>query len=180
MAYTVKQTATAAGVSPSTVRLWAREYQAYLSPGATPERGIQRQFTDDDIAVFRTIKSLRDSLATSDQIILALDNGERLETFHQPGQDKPGGTDGERMGSNAVLPLELLQAIVGPYKEQLQGYEARLQRLENELQSERAARLDAEKEASRLAGKLETMEDREGPEGKKKPFNLWAWLKGEG
>ena len=180
MAYTVKQTATAAGVSPSTVRLWAREYQAYLSPGATPERGIQRQFTDDDIAVFRTIKSLRDSLATSDQIILALDNGERLETFHQPGQDKPGGTDGERMGSNAVLPLELLQAIVGPYKEQLQGYEARLQRLENELQSERAARLDAEKEASRLAGRLETVGKGDGQVGDKKSFNLWAWLKGEG
>ena len=180
MAYTVKQTATAAGVSPSTVRLWAREYQAYLSPGATPERGIQRQFTDDDIAVFRTIKSLRDSLATSDQIILALDNGERLETFHQPGQDKPGGTDGERMGSNAVLPLELLQAIVGPYKEQLQGYEARLQRLENELQSERAARLDAEKEASRLSGRLETVGKGDGQVGDKKSFNLWAWLKGEG
>ena len=180
MAYTVKQTATAAGVSPSTVRLWAREYQAYLSPGATPERGIQRQFTDDDIAVFRTIKSLRDSLATSDQIILALDNGERLETFHQPGQDKPGGTDGERMGSNAVLPLELLQAIVGPYKEQLQGYEARLQRLENELQSERAARLDAEKEASRLSGRLETIGKGDGQVGDKKSFNLWAWLKGEG
>ena len=180
MAYTVKQTATAAGVSPSTIRLWAREYSGYLSPGATPERGVQRQFIDDDIAVFRTVKAMRDNLATSDQIIESLDAGERLESPHQPGQDKPGGTDGERMGSNALLPLELLQAIVTPYKQQIEGYEARLQRLENDLAQERAARLQAEINAARLEGKLETLGDREGGEGKKKPFNLWAWLKGEG
>lgn len=171
MPYTVTQTARAANVSPSTVRLWAREYNGYLSPGATPDKGTQRLFTEGDIAVFKTVKALRDSNASGEQIIAALDEGERLETLPQQGQDDTGSEKGEPGYSTAILPSELLQAIVTPYRQAIQAHEARIERLENELQAEREARLQAEINAARLEGRLQ--------EGNKKPFNFFDWLLGK-
>ena len=177
-AFTVTQSARAAGISASTVRLWAKEYAEYLSPGARPGKGEQRLFAPDDIAIFKTVRAIRESGGNTDQIIAALDAGERLETTQETPQDVPGQASGTQ---TALLPMELIQAIVTPYKQQIEANTARIERLEGELAHERAARLEAEKEASRLAGRLETMGEREeSPEGKKKPFNLWAWLKGEG
>ena len=177
-AFTVTQAARASGISASTVRLWSREYSEYLSPGARPGKGEQRLFAPDDIAIFKTVRAIRESGGNTDQIIAALDNGERLETTQETPQDVPGQASGTQ---TALLPMELIQAIVTPYKQQIEANTARIERLEGELAHERAARLEAEKEASRLAGRLETMGEREeSPEGKKKPFNLWAWLKGEG
>ena len=164
--YTVSQIARAAGISQSGVRLWSGEYSDYLSPGATPDKGTQRLFNNDDLAVFKTIKAMRDNLATGEQIVAALDAGERYEPEHTP-QETP------QEQNTSLITLDMVERMLKPY-------EATIARLEGELQSERAARLDAEKEASRLAGKLETIGQGDGQVGDKKSFNLWAWLKGEG
>ena len=175
-AFTVTQSARAAGISASTVRLWAKEYAEYLSPGARPGKGEQRLFAPDDIAIFKTIRAIRGSGGNTEQIVAALDNGERLETPQEPPQDVPGQSPGTQ---TALLPMELIQAIVTPYKQQIEANTTRIERLEGELANERAARLDAEKEASRLSGRLESVEKGEGQGGEKKPFNLWAWLNGK-
>lgn len=48
-------------VNPETVRRWAAEYTAFLSPTATPEKGRTREFKDFDVRVLAHIAHLRET-----------------------------------------------------------------------------------------------------------------------
>lgn len=50
----------------TTIRNWAKAFASHLSPGANPDRGVERRFDDRDIAVLRLVAQLR-----SDRILWA-------------------------------------------------------------------------------------------------------------
>ena len=149
--YTVKQTATELDVSTSTVRTWSREFADHLSDTANPEYGMARDYTEDDIAVFKTVVVLRSQLKNFKYIRQALAAGERYEPQEapEPTQEAPEATQKQSESeSQALATIDMLERFVI-------RYEKRIDTLESQLEEEREARLKAETEAARLAGKLE-------------------------
>lgn len=65
------------GVARETVRTYAAEFGAYLSPTASPEKGRMRQFTDDDLKVFALIVAMKGQGSVYEDIHIALQRGER-------------------------------------------------------------------------------------------------------
>jgi DNA-binding transcriptional MerR regulator len=47
------------GIPGSTLRLWAKTYAEFLSPGANPSPGEERRFTDADLEVLKAVNQLR-------------------------------------------------------------------------------------------------------------------------
>lgn len=68
---------TTFNISHETVRAWAAEFAAYLSPTATPEKGRQRIFTEDDLLVFALVKTFRNEGKTYNEMHAALGAGQR-------------------------------------------------------------------------------------------------------
>jgi DNA-binding transcriptional MerR regulator len=147
--YTPRQASISSGIAESTVRLYCREYADFLSPSATPPRGEARRFTPEDVAVFKTVKTLRDQGLTSADILIALQKGERYE----PDPDdlpsgKPQPEAPEQVTAAATMALDLVRG-------QIRSLENERDYLRRQLDAERAARIDAEKAAAHLAGLLE-------------------------
>jgi len=139
--FTSKQTAKLAGIGHSTVRHYALEWAEYLSASATPPAGEVRHFTDEDVAVFRTIRVMRDRGATTEQIIAALDAGDRYEPLDEPPEPPEPKQEGQTEDDRSLAPLELFERILEPFQE-------RIDKLESRLDTEQEARLDAEKRAA--------------------------------
>jgi len=64
-------------ISHQTVKNWAKEFQAYLSPTATPAKKRQRVYVDDDIRVFALVSELKNQGNRYDEIHAALGAGQR-------------------------------------------------------------------------------------------------------
>lgn len=75
--YTTSQLATQFNVTAQTVKRYAAEFAAYLSPTATPEKNMPRRFTDDDLAVYALIVSMKEEGKLFEQIHAALGSGQR-------------------------------------------------------------------------------------------------------
>lgn len=65
------------GISRQSVRQYAIEFAHYLSPGANPQKGSQRNFDRDDLAVYALIQEMKKRGATYEQIHLQLRSGAR-------------------------------------------------------------------------------------------------------
>lgn len=81
--YQTKDIIARFGVSPQTVRTYADEFRRYMSPTANPSVGQQRNFTDDDLAVFALIVQMKRQGATYETIHAALANGQRADPSQQ-------------------------------------------------------------------------------------------------
>lgn len=77
--YTTTHAALIFGCSVETIRLWAMEFQAYLSPNANPGKGRMRQFSDDDMRVLALVATMRKSKSPDADIHASLRNNERGE-----------------------------------------------------------------------------------------------------
>ena len=81
--YQTKDIVEQFSVSPQTVRTYADEFGHYMSPTANPPTGQQRNFSDDDLAVFALIVQLKRQGFTYEAIHAALASGQRGEVSHQ-------------------------------------------------------------------------------------------------
>ena len=63
--------------SSQTIRNWAREFEQYLSPTATPEKGTTRHCTKEDMSVFALIAELSNQNRSFADIHAALEAGQR-------------------------------------------------------------------------------------------------------
>ena len=79
MDYSTSQAAMLCDVTDMTIRNWAREYAAHLSPTATPPQGQHRLFIEDDLRVFLQVKQMRDERKPAEAIQAALAAGQRGE-----------------------------------------------------------------------------------------------------
>ncbi len=57
--YSPSHAADMIGVSPSTVRAWCAQFQAYLSLDARPDSGKERRLTANDVAILQTVRQMR-------------------------------------------------------------------------------------------------------------------------
>lgn len=188
---TVKEVADRLGVSSNTIRVWTKEFDAYLSPTAAPGPGKTRMFADDDIAVLWTVKALRAQGVPSEDIHAALANGERLEPLEGQNsrQEPPIGEDDSQRPTSAVsMALELVRG-------QIEGLQNERDYLRAELTTEREARIDAERRAATAEARAEMLErssapatirpeveqgGHEGDDGgqPKRRRRWWPWSKG--
>jgi DNA-binding transcriptional MerR regulator len=157
--FSVTQAGKMIGKAPNTLRTWSRPdyFGPYLSEYANPGPGAERRYTEDDLRILRTAVILqRRGLQISD-IIPRIASGEILEEL--PGEETIGAQEGrEESPGRALAPLSLssqLELFLRPYETQISRLTADLDREREELERERAARIEAEKELSRLSAKLE-------------------------
>lgn len=167
-------------VSPQTVRTWVGEFSTYLSPQATPPKGQARTFSPEDVSVLALVATMRENLAPYEAIHAALASGERMEPLssqNEAHEAPSGATDSQPGQTAATMALELV-------KGQVESLQNERDYLRDQLSAEREARITAEKEAARLAGKLEALESAQpkeptGEGGQARP-GWWARLRGRG
>jgi DNA-binding transcriptional MerR regulator len=89
--YQTKDVCEAFDISRQTVRIWTAEFAEYLSPSATPEKGQQRNFSDEDMAVFALVHEVKQRGGTYENAHVQLKSGQRgeLPTQHLPVQAEP-------------------------------------------------------------------------------------------
>lgn len=90
--FSVSQVADIIGISPQAVRSWTTTYSDHLSEEATPPEDTERRYLPEDIAIFTTVKVLRDQREPHKRIIPRVADGERLEPT-------PPDTDAEPLKS---------------------------------------------------------------------------------
>ncbi|MBL8165402.1 MAG: MerR family transcriptional regulator [Anaerolineae bacterium] len=79
MPYTTQQVSGFFSLSHQTIKNYAAEFAAYLSPTATPGHNRQRQFTEDDLTVLALVVEMKRSGARYDDIHASLGAGQRGE-----------------------------------------------------------------------------------------------------
>lgn len=178
-------------VSEQTIRNWSNEFASFLSPDATPpgERA-PRYFTPEDERILSTVATLRQQRKSYAEIAELLEEGHRVEEREAP----PSGT-------NAELTRWQMQEVIGQQREQLATLQGRYEEaqeqaqkhitdLEEKLERERAAHLEAEKRAVRAETLLEHYEQQDKKTAslsnesnnqavkvEKKQYPWWQWWK---
>ena len=72
MQHRTKEAAAIVQISPTSLRNWCATFAAFLSPGANPEPGIERLFSDHDLAILQRVKELRAQHLTYEAITSTL------------------------------------------------------------------------------------------------------------
>jgi len=83
--YSVSQVARIIGIAPNTVRDWT----ARFAIDAQPDAGEERRYTAGDVALFQTVKVLRDQGEPMKRIMPRIVAGERLEPPPDTPPDRP-------------------------------------------------------------------------------------------
>jgi DNA-binding transcriptional MerR regulator len=143
---TVSQVAKQVGAAPNTIRGYCRDFGQFLSEGATPKAGQERKFTEDDIPVLVSIKTLKAQRTEKDAIIASLLQGERYEPAEVSEEPKEEPESAEKPATKELAPKDLLDRFVMPLLDSIQ----------TQLDDEREARVRAEREAAEYKAKWET------------------------
>ena len=77
--YTTSSVAQLFGVTAQTVKNWAREFETYLSPTATPQKGSRRAFTPEDLEIFALVRDYSQRGLSYEDAQVALRAGQRGE-----------------------------------------------------------------------------------------------------
>ncbi len=126
--------------SSQTIRNWAKEFEEYLSPTATPEKGGTRLFTKEDMEVFALISDLSSQNTSFVEIHAALKSGQRGKAPNINPDDLDGLAAGE---IEMQLSTELdetrtlankLQAELDTLKEQFQPIKEENIRLQTQIE----------------------------------------------
>jgi DNA-binding transcriptional MerR regulator len=148
MTYSVKQVSKAIGKHPNTVRGWTDRYADHLSDHASPAEGQERRYTDEDVEVLAAVAYFTDQGHKHADIMARITAGDRALTV-----ERPEAGDRPIEEARELATTDLLERFIVRYEE-------RIDALEKQLDDERQARLEAEKQAANLSGRLEAMENR--------------------
>ncbi len=111
LTYSSRHIASLFKISRETVRVWSREFSAYLSPTAQPEPGRHRNFTDEDLRVFSLVSDMKNRGSVYEDIHAALAAGQR--------GDPPLATARHIVGSETVTVLAQARARVADLERQV-------------------------------------------------------------
>ena len=155
--YTVGQTAKILGMSNTSVRNYSKWFSEFFSDAAVPEPGNPRIFDHADITTLATVARLKRQQLDDEAIIATLASGERDPvTIPEDKPPQPEEEPQERTQSTNELTLRL-SASLARAEGQLQETTKERDRLITELETERAARLAAEKGAAAANAQLEIL-----------------------
>jgi DNA-binding transcriptional MerR regulator len=151
---TVGDMASAFGVTPQTIRSWCSEFQAFLSPGATPPAGQARNINEDDIRVLALVARMRGELASYEAIGAALDSGQRAD-LPEPEIDEPPH-------SGALVTR--LTATLARYEGELEAVREERDYLRGQLTESQQREREALERAARAEAVHQALQDREAPQ----------------
>jgi len=166
---TVKDIAARYDVTKNTVRNWCKEFAGDLSEEATT---TPRQFTEADQHVFALIADMRDGNRPYKDIHAALANDQQLNMplTPPPAEEEtiidfdtgPAETDDDetvRRQESALATMDLFKNMFDDlrttYESQVAEQKSQVNKLETQLEEERAARLEAEKRATAAEVRLQ-------------------------
>jgi len=151
--YTVSQVARLIGIAPNTVRVYSRDYPDHLSDHATPGRGMERKFTEADIATLQTIRILRQQKKDYDTIDTLLSDGQRLEPA-EPTETPPEAIETPKIDdTSALAPVDLLNRFIVRYEEQIDD-------LTDQLAQSQETIGELKERAAKAEGRLEELDRR--------------------
>ena len=102
--YSTGQAAEMLGVTNETIRIWSREFDRHLSPGANPVKGRHRTFTRTDIEVLALVADLKNEGLRLEDIHANLESGQR-GIFPEVVEDSP------LSGMNAQIALQTIRNL---------------------------------------------------------------------
>lgn len=108
--YTTKQASDISGASRQVIRVYTTRYARYLSTEATPQPGMDRRFTTDDLRLLAFIYQRTSAGETHEQVLERLQAGELEQFAWQPPEPEPEPQSATESASSALVPLERLQA----------------------------------------------------------------------
>jgi len=150
--YKVKKASTIAGISPSAVRQWGKELESVLDDPANPkEPGAVRRYSEEDVIKLHTAKILRAEGQGWNEVIEAIESGDRLLPEPEIEPESPAKKD------SALIAADDWDRMTKPFRDHVATLEAQLDISQAKLDDERQARLSAEVEAARAAGQLEAI-----------------------
>ena len=152
---TVKDIATRFNVSRETIRIWAKEFANYLSPGANPSKGNQRNFSADDLPIFALISDLKGQGQTYEDIHAALSSGQRGAV---PLSSPPAIGDGK-------ISLASLQRDIAVVSAERDEYQARMLKAEGAANELREQVKSKDAEIARLNREIGRLEAGQGKSG---------------
>lgn len=142
-------------VHPDTVRRWCKEYQQFMSPTATPQKGKARVFTAHDAAILSFIATSRESNLAPDEIRSRLQDLQSDGWKHLPEVPSEwfGARDGDMISvdiatarASQVAQIAALQTEMQHVRQELfdateraELAEVRVENLQTELDALRAA-----------------------------------------
>lgn len=107
--YTTKQASELSGASRQVIRVYTTRYARWLSTEATPQPGMDRRFTADDLKLLAFIYQRTAAGETHEQVIERLQAGELEQFAWQPPEPAPEPQSADESASSALVPLERLQ-----------------------------------------------------------------------
>lgn len=141
--YTLKQANEITGISRQGIRQYCARYGRWLSTYATPDPGRERQFTRDDLRVFRFIYELTSTGMHHEGVLERLGGGGLVDFTWEPPETPQRPSSSPTEASTYLVPMERLQTA--------QALLADAQRRELEAVAKAEA---AQAEVLRLAGEL--------------------------
>jgi DNA-binding transcriptional MerR regulator len=166
MFYSSRHIATIFEITPQTVSVWAREFEEYLSPTATPGINKKRLFSHADMEILSLVSDLQKQGKSFTEIHAGLKAGQRgIPPAIEPDEVQAivSGETETRLGlENERLRYALVQtqdALRKAQEEltQLQEVKDRATRLAATLESERAQRERLESQIGHLQQRIEEL-----------------------
>jgi DNA-binding transcriptional MerR regulator len=144
-------------ISRETVRSWVKEFRDYLSPTATPPKGRQRHFTEDDLAVFALIAELKNKrwkFADIHPLLQAGERGKPQLDLHPQLFDTEGDEDSLRRS------LDYAQQMIQTLNSRVEELEKEIEKADKlaNKQSHKIAALTAERD--QLATQLKEVQEK--------------------
>jgi DNA-binding transcriptional MerR regulator len=153
---TPSQVAQLLGVSADTVRRYADQFSAHLSPSASPGKGNPRTFDEDDLAVLAYALELRRESLSLEEVAARLRTG----VIAGPPAAIAEGSQASQAGAmGPALPEEATRALVR-LADSLEAVVVQGKERERELQ---AQLLEAQHRIGELEGELRAVKDRARP-----------------
>ena len=124
------------GIPPNTLRLWCKTYGEFLSAGANPPAGEERQLTAQDVEVLRAVAALRANDLPIEDIQRRLRDNlpEALQTPIQPPATPTTGVEPMPGTSIAATSQNSVETFVGLASAKLDDVARRTEAIDNRLQ----------------------------------------------
>lgn len=162
MSHNVAQVARIAGISGTSARVWSRKLAAVMSAGANPPAGQERRYSDDDAAILATARVMRADGRPWEEVIATIRAGDRIVPEAEP--PAPVGPDSQ------LVALDWWDRVTSLHR-------AEVDRLQLQLTEAQDARIEAEREAARLAGILEAITETTTAAAERRPPRWQFWRK---
>lgn len=141
MSYSTKHLVSMFSVSHQTIKNYAQEFAAYLSPTATPEKNHARVYTDEDLRVLDLVVTAKKAGRRYEEIHAMLQSGQRGDVPDMPANLAIGSQS--RALSAALQRVSELEELLTQERSKRIGAEANITLLQNMLR-------DAHEEIIRL------------------------------